>query len=207
MKKRVMKEIELTNGKVALVDDDDYEKLILHKWQLYPYGSCYAVRKGSKRIGEPRTVRMHREIMNAPKGIQVDHINGNGLDNRKSNLRFANTQQNAFNKEKRNINCTSKYKGVLQRKGSSTWIVRIKFNNRQFHLGSYKSETYAAAVYNVASRIMFGVYCRENQGKEIPVLSNQEEYLVFLKCDRFITKYGLCINTITYNDFKKVVIP
>lgn len=202
-----MKEISLTLGKVALVDDDDYERIVRHKWQFYPYNAGYAVRKGSKRNGEPRTVRMHREIMNAPKGVQIDHINGNGLDNRKSNLRFANTQQNAFNREKPSVNCSSKYKGVLKRRDDSNWVVRIKYNNRQFHLGTYQSETYAAAVYNVAAHIMFGSYCRINKGSDIPALSFQAEYSIFLKCEKYISKYDLHVNSEYYNELKKVVIP
>lgn len=102
-----MKVIPLTRGKFTIVDDDDYERLMKHSWAWVPptgsqSGEGYAVRKGSKRRGEPRTVQMHREILGLKKDekIMVDHKNINSLDNRKENLRLANIQQNGFNRPK-----------------------------------------------------------------------------------------------------------
>lgn len=86
-----MKVIPLTRGKYTIVDDEDYERLMQHSWAWVPStnsksGMGYAVRKGSKRRGEPRTVQMHREILHAAEGSIIDHLNRNGLDNRKSKV-------------------------------------------------------------------------------------------------------------------------
>lgn len=190
-----MKEIELTRGMKAIVDDEDYERISQHSWALRPEinGQCvgYAVRKGSKKRGEPRTVSMHREILNVPKGVLIDHINRNSLDNRKCNLRVANTQKNAFNRKKPNVKCTSIYKGVFQRKGQKSWSARIKYNDHHIELGRYKEEAYAAAVYNYASRLLFGEYRCENVDPAVPttiLLADMRK--VEMKCEEHLRRYG-----------------
>lgn len=199
-----MKIIPLTRGKYTVVDDEDYERLMKHSWAWVPtngsrVGKGYAVRKGNKKRGEPRTVQMHREIMNAPKGVCIDHINLNSLDNRKENLRFADAQQNGFNRRKPTVECTSRYKGVLRRKSESRWTARIKFNGRHVELGLYGSEEKAAAVYNFASRIFFGRYRHENEKVEELCLTEQK--IVFEKAKRYIEKYGWYVDTETYRSF------
>ena len=199
-----MKVIPLTRGKYTIVDDEDYERLMQHSWAWVPStnsksGMGYAVRKGSKRRGEPRTVQMHREILHAAEGTIIDHLNRNSLDNRKENLRFASVQKNAFNRSKPVMKCTSRYKGVFQRKNKKYWTARIKFNDRHVELGSYEDEEKAAAVYNFASRIFFGRYRCENQGVEELTLS--EQWQVFEKAKRYISKYGWYVDTETYRSF------
>ncbi|MCH4007806.1 MAG: HNH endonuclease [Eubacterium sp.] len=196
-----MKRIQLTRGAEAIVDDEDYERLTRRKWAFNPEGVGYAVRKGSKRRGEPRTVQMHREVMHAPDGSVIDHINGNGLDNRKKNLRYASTQQNAFNKRKTNIPCTSSYKGVFMRTGNNKWTARIRYNGRRVELGKYTDEKVAASVYNFASRIFFGEYRRENTGPGIRELSHDFQTDVFNRCQRYIDRYGWYVDTETYRLF------
>jgi len=196
-----MMEIPLTRNATAIVDDEDYDRLMEHSWALNPEGQGYAVRKGSKRKGEPRTVAMHQEILRVPDGMQIDHINGNGLDNRKANLRPVDVQQNAFNRKKPEVLCTSKYKGVLKRKGKKNWTARIKFNDRHVELGGwYPTEEYAAAAYNFASRIFFGEYRRENP--DVPELCLDDQFYLYLKCKRYIERYGWKVNTGTYNMFQ-----
>ena len=199
-----MKVIPLTRGKYAIVDDEDYERLMEHSWAWVPAtGSLsstgYAVRKGNKKRGEPRTIQMHREIMHAKKGIIIDHVNRDSLDNRKTNLRYANTQKNAFNRTKPIMKCTSRYKGVLQRKNSTVWQARLKYNNRHVELGTYDTEEKAAAVYNFASRIFFGRYRHENPN--IEELSLNEQRRIFEKARRYISKYGWYVDTETYRSF------
>ncbi len=99
--------IPLTQGYFAIVDADDYERLSQYKWhvKVSSYG-CYAYRTENRK-----RIAMHREILNAPPGMHCDHINHNGLDNRKANLRLCTPQQNSFNQKPRS-NCTSRYKGV-----------------------------------------------------------------------------------------------
>lgn len=198
-----MKYIPITRNAVVIVDDEDYERINSRKWELNPEGRGYALRKGNKKRGEPRSVQMHREVLNAPPGTVVDHINGNGLDNRKCNLRIADTQKNSFNKRKAVGNYTSKYKGVFKRSGCDTWTARIKFNDRHIELGgSYKSEEYAAAIYNFAARVMFGEFRLENTSPLIHELSLKEQMRIFAVCEKYIEKYGWYVDTETYRLFR-----
>ena len=157
----VLKEIKITQGKIVTVSDMDYEELIKFNWS-YSASTGYAVRKGRKSLNEPRTVHMHRFIMDASSKVQIDHINGNKLDNRRLNLRIASVQKNAFNRKKPKVECTSIYKGVLQRKNSEKWIARIKISNKAIHLGTFINEVDAAKAYNEAALYYFGEFARCN---------------------------------------------
>ena len=199
-----MKEIPISRGQVTIVDDEDYERLMEHSWAWVPSsesrtGKGYAVRKGNKKRGEPRTIQMHREILHAPKGTTIDHINCNSLDNRKENLRYATLQKNSFNRKKAIMPCTSVYKGVFQRKKHvpyGIWTARIRFNGRRIELGKYPTEEMAAAAYNFASRIFFGEYRRENEGvEELPASIKQK---LFEKAERYIERYGWYVDTEFY---------
>ena len=196
-----MKTIELTRGAVAIIDDEDYERLVGDSWELNRQGRGYGVRKGRKGRGEPRTVHMHRAVLNAPAGVQIDHINGNSLDNRKCNLRYADTQKNAFNRKKPNVPCSSKYKGVFRRKNRPSWYARIKYNDKHIELGVYPDEDLAAAAYNFASKVMFGEFRRENTGAEIPELSLSQKRRIFDRCKRRAEQQGWHVDTKTYRSF------
>lgn len=204
-----MKQIKITRGRYALVDDEDYERLTKHQWALNPEGNGYAIRKGNKHKGEPRTIQMHREILELVKDKDrnkiIDHINGNGLDNRKCNLRVVTIQKNAFNKVKANGSYTSKYKGVLKRKNKNGWIARIKFNDRHMELGTYYDEELAAAVYNFASRLMFGDFRKENVSNSIFELSIELKIEIYNKCKRYIEKYNWQVNTEQFKSFVYVI--
>ena len=155
-----MKEIPLTRGKVAIVDDEDYAELSKRKWCTTPNGGkqLYAART------RPR-MSMHRIILKAQPGQQVDHINGNSLDNRRCNLRFANTSQNAANQQKRNG--SSRFKGVaIERRTYSLkkrWRARIKLRGKRYNLGYFHTEEEAALAYNQAAQKHFGEFARLNQ--------------------------------------------
>ena len=129
----------------------------------------------------------------------IDHINLDSLDNRKENLRFADTQKNAFNRAKPVMVCTSRYKGVFRRKHSNNWTARIKFNGRHVELGSYNNEEKAAAVYNFASHIFFGRYRHENDN--VRELTQVEQRQIYRRAKRYIEKYGWYVNTETYRSF------
>ena len=197
-----MMEVRLSQNKTACVDDIDFERVNKINWSLKPEynGNFYAVT--TKRWnGKKHTIQMHRFILKAPKGTIIDHINHNGLDNRRCNLRFATTQTNAFNRNKPSIETTSKYKGVLRRHGKGKWIARIRFNNIHLELGQYMEEGKAASVYNYASRIMFGNFRKENIGNDINELSHEEKKMVYIRCKRYIDKYGWFVNTEEYHSF------
>lgn len=105
---------------------------------------------------------MHRFIMNAQKGQIIDHINGNGLDNRKENLRFCTHRQNAYNLIT-GTNKTSKYKGVHLLKNNGLWCVQIKIPNKRIRLGNFEREDDAALAYNEAAIKYFGEFACLNK--------------------------------------------
>lgn len=138
-----MKEIQLTQGKVALVDDEDYE--YLNQWKWYACKIChvyYAIRR-PKTNGKYTSVYMHREILNTPKGIQVDHEDHNGLNNQRANIRLATNSENSRNRKL----IKGKYKGVYH-SGKKTWRAYITVNKKPVCLGIFRSEKDAAVAYN-----------------------------------------------------------
>lgn len=146
-----MKEIQLTKGMAAIVDISDYDNLSEYKWCFLSSG--YAHRRSWP---DDKVVLMHRQIMAAPKGVEVDHINGNKLDNRRENLRLSNRVQNARNREKCLNPKTSKYKGVFKK--GKRWAASIKENYKNCHLGYFDTQEQVAAAYNEAAKIRFGEY-------------------------------------------------
>lgn len=147
-----MKEIELSNGNIALVDDEDFEKLNRHSWSPIGWGYARAGING-------KTVYMHRFIMDAKSGQVIDHINGNGLDNRKSNLRFADPKKQMQNTKKMNRNCSSSYKGVRKlARCKNSWNVRIAHQ----HIGCFNDEIVAATIYDYHARETYKEFARLN---------------------------------------------
>ncbi len=151
-----MKEIILTQGKHAIVDDDDYEWL--NRWRWY-YSKGYAVR--SININDQRhTVLLHRVIMHAMEDkIEVDHVDGNRLDNRWVNLRYVNSQQNSMNRGLYRTN-TSGYKGVHWSKSKNKWEAGLRCKGKGVHLGVIVNIEDAARAYNEAAVKYFGDYAR-----------------------------------------------
>lgn len=150
----MVKKILLTQGKFALVDDEDYKMLNQFRWYAHKAKGIksrkvfYVHRKKDKK-----TILMHRFILDAPKGFQVDHINGNGLDNRKSNLRIVTSRQNQQNRQ---VNCTSKYPGVCWSLSAKKWMVDIKIKGKKKYLGYFKTEKEAFQAYKSAVHELTG---------------------------------------------------
>lgn len=154
-----MKRISLTQGQYALVDDADYEWLMQWKWRVQKTTATnwYAIRTmGNKQI------LMHRLILGISNDRQTDHINHNGLDNRRSNIRLCTCQQNQFNQRRQQRETTSEYKGVGWCKRAKKWKSRIKRNSREIHLGYYDSEIAAAKVYDAKAVELFGEFANTN---------------------------------------------
>jgi hypothetical protein len=150
------KMIPLTRGKVALVDDADYEYLNQWKWFL-SFDPSYQSFRAVANIGG-KTVLMHRLIMNTPKGAVVDHINHDTLDNRRCNLRNATSSQNAMNTRKRK-NTYSKYKGVRRsRNKRKVWNMVISKDGVRYEYRSFSSEEEAAHAYDKKARELFGEF-------------------------------------------------
>lgn len=104
---------------------------------------------------------MHREILKAPKNKSTDHINGNGLDNRRKNLRLCSVSQNACNQKPR-VNNTSGFRGVYRKKGIKNWLVLIQYKKKSRHVGYYSTAIEAARAYDKAARKHHGAFARTN---------------------------------------------
>lgn len=156
-----MREIQLSQGKVALVDDEDYEELSKYKWYAYKTPRVYYVRR-SETVGRKRqkTILMHRELMKPSKGMYVDHINSDGLDNRRCNLRVCTRQENNCNTRK--SKGTSKYKGVSRQPRCATWKCQIAKNRVKINVGCFYNEEDAARAYDRAATEYFGQFARLN---------------------------------------------
>ncbi|HNS22727.1 MAG TPA: AP2 domain-containing protein [Sedimentisphaerales bacterium] len=152
--------IVLTNGMVAYVDACDYDQLSRYKWRLVSGG--YAGRYESRKC-----VLMHRQIMNPPDGMQVDHIRGNRLDKTRANLRVCTPAENARNRAK-NAGSSSRYVGVFYNKQRSRWIVLIRVEGRYQFVGSFDDEEEAARAYDRAAVERLGEFARLNFPEEWP---------------------------------------
>lgn len=153
--------LKLTKGRVALVDAADYAELSKWKWSFHCGG--YAVR-GERRDGRSRAILMHRQILAAPAGVQVDHRNGDKLDNRRSNIRLASNAENGWNTNRRQHN-RSGFKGVTWVPGRRRkhWCAEIRTNGRRIHLGYFSDLHEAAAVYDAAALRLHGDFAATNE--------------------------------------------
>jgi len=157
-----MKEVYLTRGFIAIVDDEDFERLSQNRW-CYD-GKRHAVRRGSKfSDGHQRIIYMHRDVIGATPEFVVDHINGNGLDNRKCNLRMCTVMENSRN-QRLGARNTSGFKGVHFHKGGQKWQAYIKHHGKRYHLGMYNTPEEAARAYDEAARLLFGEFALTNFG-------------------------------------------
>lgn len=155
-----MREIPLTKGRIALVDEDLYDELSQYKWHCNSNG--YAGRRVSVE-GRSVIELMHRRVMGLRfgDGLMVDHINLDKTDNRVCNLRVCTHSQNQMNKVSRK-GSSSKYRGVGFHKKSGKWMAAIRHNQVREYLGVFEKEEDAAVAYNEASMKYHGEYARLN---------------------------------------------
>lgn len=153
-----MKTIPISRGKQALVDDQDYAALSPFKWtaQRRKY-TFHAARYEGKKY-----VYMHRLIMQAETGVEIDHKDGNGLNNQRDNLRNATRSQNVRGFRGGRINKTSKYRGVYFQRNANKWRASIKLEDKRLHLGLFESEFSAALAYDKKCRKLFGPFASPN---------------------------------------------
>lgn len=145
-----MRYIKVSQGYSAVVDNEDYDRLIVYRW--------YALKTKYKIYAKNENhVLMHRMVLNHESRLDIDHKNGNGLDNRKKNLRICTRSQNNYNQKPRN---NRKYKGVRQH--YNKWVARIRYKGREIHLGSYETEELAARAYDVAAKELAGNFAKLN---------------------------------------------
>ena len=149
--------IPLTQGRLAIVDPADYADLSRYKWRLRKTKGknvLYAERSIRRPDGKYTRLLMHRQLIEPPAGYVIDHINGNGLDNRRANLRPATAAQNAWNAKKRNPR--SGYKGVWLAGDKNLWRAAIVCDGQRRHLGYFKDKREAAKAYDEAAIIFHG---------------------------------------------------
>lgn len=156
--------VPLTHGHYAWVEMQDYDFLMQWKWHARwsPLGKCFYVSRSELIDGKHVTIQMHRVIMRAPKGLDVDHkIPGNTLDNRRSNLRIATRSQNCQNKRGLSKS-SSRYKGVI-RISDTRWRARIKWEKKNLEIGGFGSEKEAALAYNAKAVELYGEFACLNR--------------------------------------------
>lgn len=146
--------VPLTKGMFALVDQDDFDDVSQWNWSVMQCksGLWYAVRGRSDKI------LLHRYLFRAGSGEKVDHRDGNGLNNRRENLRAANSAQNSMNMKAR-LDGISRFKGVWR---PSRWRATIRVDRKTIHLGSFTTEEAAALAYDEAARRLFGEFASVN---------------------------------------------
>lgn len=161
-----MKKIKLTKGQYALVDDEDFERLNSHAWYASfqsSNGKYFAESHTCGRELASPTRKMHRILTNAPQGMEVDHINGNSLDNRKSNLRVCSKSENMRNRDTP-VHNKCGYKGV--HRNGKRWRARITVNGVIIELGYHDSPEDAARAYNLVAPKYHGEFAKLNIIKE-----------------------------------------
>lgn len=149
--------LPLTKGHFAIIDASDFEKVAGWKWSALerPGRSPYAFRQQNDR-----SIYLHRFILDAPAGMDVDHIDGDGANCRRSNLRLATHAQNQRNYTKCKKPTSSRFKGVFKKRG--IWAARIKHNRKTIFLGSFVVEEDAARAYDAAAKRLFGEFAKPN---------------------------------------------
>lgn len=161
-----MKIVTLASGYIALVDDDDFEWINKKKWRVKkPQDNRTVYSMASIYIGDSRckSVYMHREIMakhfgaKSLDGMTIDHIDGNGLNNQKTNLRICTQSDNNKNSKARS-HCVSGFKGVTLLKGKQKYIARIRVDGKDKFIGSYKDPVDAAIAYDRACKKLRGEF-------------------------------------------------
>lgn len=157
--------IPLTQGKVAVIDFSDFETVRKYKWHAHQRGRCWYAGSGALK-----GMQMHRLLLGAPRGVGVDHLDGDGLNNQRHNLRLASKTQNGQAARRKAINASSKFRGVNLKtyvwRGSNKctlrWTAQIRLNKKSIHIGYFSSEEAAARAYDKKARELFGEYAAPN---------------------------------------------
>lgn len=150
--------VKLSQGLVTIIDAEDLELVSQWKWFASRSGSSYY----AQRKHNGTTVKLHRVLANAPDGMQVDHVNHNGLDNRKINLRLCTKSENLRNRRKQK-GCSSQYKGVVKHQDGrpKPWMAAVKIHGKRQTL-SFATEMEAAVWYDKKAKELYGEFAKLN---------------------------------------------
>jgi len=155
------RKIMLTRCLFATVDVEDFDRFAAFKWQSCNVsGDKWYASRAVKIGGVSRTIYLHRAVLNPPDGMDVDHIDGNGLNNRRANLRICHRAQNVQNQKK--TRGSSLFKGVSWHAAAGKWMACVNANGRRFYLGIFENEIDAARAYDAAAITLFGEFARPN---------------------------------------------
>ena len=147
------KRIKLSQGKYALVDDEDYSRISVFKWRAYKNRNTWYARRSN---GKSAYISMHHAVIE--KNVRTDHKNGNGLDNRKLNLREATRSQNTANRK----HYKNKYHGIDFHKKSGGWRARVCKDQKSYYIGAFKTQQEAFIAYNKKAIELFGEFASLN---------------------------------------------
>jgi hypothetical protein len=157
------RKIYLGEGEFTILDPQDYYRYGNLKWFVQGNGTnLYALRTIKTEPNKTKFLSLHREIMNAPPGLLVDHRNTDSLDNRRENLRLATNSQNQCNRRKTRSHTSSRYIGVSFNKHRQKWIAYIRHKGIRIWLGAFDNEIDAARAYDAAAKKYFGEFARLN---------------------------------------------
>lgn len=149
-----MKLVPLSQNQFAMVDDADFPRVAVYKWSASkPKYRFYAVRRVKSKI-----IFMHRFLLSAPENLEVDHKDGNGLNNQRYNIRLATKAQNTMGFRRRK----GRYRGVFWQKSARKWRAQICYNRKRIHLGYYPTEVAAARGYDGRAKELFGEFAQLN---------------------------------------------
>lgn len=156
-----MKTITLTKGKITLIDDEDFEKISKYSWRaLKTKNNWYAVAWEKNNRSHRKLLLLHRVITSAPAALEADHRDGNGLNNRRYNLRLCSHSQNHQAFQTKSKKASSKFRGV--RFKNRSWDAQIKVSGKSVHLGRHPTEEDAARAYDKKAREVFGEFAHPN---------------------------------------------
>jgi len=158
-------EVPFTQGKVAFIDDADADLVSSYKWYAVLSDRTWYARTTITAEGKRRGLYMHRLIMGQPLGLQVDHIDRDGLNNRRDNLRLATNAQNRTN-QRINAKNTSGYRGVHWSKQAKKWMAQTEHLGKHIHFGCYDNPVDAAKAYDKGMRAIHGPHCHSNFPEE-----------------------------------------
>ena len=149
------------HGKIVKIDGTDYELFCSHNWYLFKGRNTDYLCTNIRVDGKRRTAYLHRILLGCAKGECIDHIDGNGLNNQRDNLRACSRSENQCNQIK-NKNTSSIYKGVSWNRNKQRWECYINKNHKRVHIGKFKSEIEAAIKWDEQAKILHGEFARLN---------------------------------------------